>query len=420
MPTYEYTAIDIATDKPRQAIIEAPDHITARASLRERGLRVQTLDIVDPRKQPQGLMGKLRNTRIGPGKIPYKELAWMSHRLASSQRKGIDLVQTMNLLVTQKPKSALAPAMKDVIEQMNQGISLTEAFESHRDVFGQETIALLNAGYASGTLGDTLDQLAQIMRDRVENKASIRTALMGPAITLVFTFIMAFALLLFAIPKFDTILGEFGTKLPTLTQWCLDLSNSIKHMWFIWVFGTIAAVIVWGYFWNHPKYGIDMSRAMLNMGKIGYIMNETVLARIATTLGTLLIAGLGVEEALAHAADVSKNKYHRYLLKEIRETVRSGHTISFAFQNASSLYSELTLAIQAGEEGGDLGESISKYAREATHEVNELNKTLKDAINPIMYVIVAVVVGFLAVALYLPILSSYGAVAKGQYTPAKK
>jgi len=417
MPSFEYVATRLdGSNKPQQNIIDAPDQLTARAQLREMGLAVQSIAITDVKPQPS-IIQRMRTMRVGPGKVPYKELAWMSHRLASSQRKGISLPQTMQLLVAQKPKSPLAPIMQDIVDKLGQGVPLPEAFKLHQDTLGQECIALIAAGYDSGTLEEALDQLAQIMRDRVENKASIRTALMGPAITLAFTFLMSFALLVWAIPKFDTILSEFGTKMPTITQWCLDLSDSIRHTWYLWGIGILVFASIFSYLRSHPKYGVIIAEYTLRLPKIGYIINETILARIATTMGTLLISGISTEEVLAHAASVAKNKYHTKMLQDIREMVRTGQPLSYAFRVASPLYNELTLAIVAGEEGGDLGESISKFAREATHEVNELNKTLKDAINPIMYVIVAVVVGFISIALYLPILSSYGAVANGGYTP---
>jgi len=420
MPTFSYVATKLdGSERLHQNVIDASDQISARAMLRENGFVVQSIEMVEKKESTGGLLEKLRNTRIGPGKVPYKELAWASHRLASSQRKGISLTQTMQLMVTQKPKSPLAPALQDIVDSVNNGVALPDAFAAHQDILGQECVALVSAGYSSGTLEDALDQLAQIMRDRVENKASIRTALMGPVITLAFTLIMAFLLILFAIPKFASMLTEFGTKMPALTQYCIDIANSIKHTTYFWGLGILVVFVVWGYLWNHPKYGVALSRAMLDIPRVGVIINESILARIATTMGTLLVSGISTEEVLAHASQVAKNKYHAQLLLEIREMVRGGQTLSYAFRVASPLYSELVLAIQAGEEGGDLGESISKYARETVQEVNELNKTLKDAINPLLYLVVAVVVGFLAIALYLPILSSYSALAGGNFTPGK-
>ncbi len=400
MPVFTYEALPVGGGEVLiRGKIDATDVSEARAMLRQQG---RILSKITPATK-NAWLAKAGSISLNPNHISAKDMAWMAHKLAGSAATGLSLPRAMEVIAKQKPKSQLAPIMTDIATKINQGIPLSAAFDQHVKALGPTTVALIKAGESSGTLAQALERLAEMMDDRRELQQTLRSAMVYPALSMVFTLGIAAFLLLVIVPKFQGFFAILHGKLPALTQYIVDVSNFLRANWWFIPLMIAAVVFVWWYAKTNPDARRVRDRIMLKIPVLGPVFNGAALARIASTMSTLLGAGLGIQDTLSMAGEVAANEVHKEALLRARELMlREGLPLSRSLTQASNLHGELALAAATGEENGQLVATLGRHGAEQSSYVRSMTKALSSTMEPILIMVLGVVVGTIVVAFYLP------------------
>jgi type IV pilus assembly protein PilC len=398
MSTFAYKALD-PKGSTIQGQVEADDKIAVASQLRSRGLIVVDID------------EQVRGTDIFERfkRVKGSELTVATRQFSTMISSGMSMLRALYVLEEQQDNDKLKEAFSQVRKDVEAGLALSDALARHPDIFNELYVAMVAAGETGGILEDTLSRVADQLEKDLSLRRQIKSAMVYPIVIISFAVIVVLALVAFLVPVFEGVFKDFGGSLPAMTQWTVDFSHILTHQPYILLGATIGTVWVFRR-WKHSKRGGEQwDRLKLRFPmKIGNVVQKVALARFSRTYSALISAGVPMLEAIEITGRTSGNVVVEKAMAAIHESVRNGGTISAPMRAEPDAFPGMVVQMVAvGEETGALDTMLSKIADFYEDEVAAAVKALTSLLEPIMIIVVGAIVGFVVIAMYLPLFRVY-------------
>lgn len=336
-------------------------------------------------------------------KIKLKELAVMSRQMATMIGAGLSLLRSLNILAEQTENSALAKILGKVRDDVETGVSTSDAFAKHAEVFPPLMISMIRAGEAGGFLEGALDSIAVNFEKEVKLKGKIKSALTYPVIVLVMSLVSVVAMLVFIVPVFQKMFTSLGGKLPLPTMILVYLSQAMVWIGPLMIVIFIAFSVWWPKNKNTERVRKRLDPLKLKLPVFGILIKKIAIARFSRNFSDMIRAGVPILRALQIVGETSGNWVIQRSLEEVADSVRQGHSLSGPLSDHPVFPPMVTQMIAVGEDAGSLEVMLNKIADFYDQEVEAATEQLTAMIEPLMVAFLGVVIGGMVVALYLPI-----------------
>jgi len=345
--------------------------------------------------------------------ITSQERVDFTKNLAVMLKSGVTINESLNVLAEQSKSGAFRRIIQGVQREIEKGIPLSEAFAKEEKVFGAVSIALLRAGEASGTLEENLSFLADWLERNHDLREEINAATLYPKIVLAVALILGGGLAVFILPRLVPLFEQLQVELPLPTRILLASSVFIQQYWFLVLAIGIAAIIIFILLNRLRPVRRFLHLLYIKTPFLGSLLVDYQLALISQLLSTLLRSGLPIRESINITAGAATNLRYAESVRRIRERVEKGTTLSSAMQAYPQLYPKSMVSIIAtGEKSGALDDSFvyltEYYSKQVQHKTKKLPLTLE----PILLVLIALVVGFVAISIIMPIYELTGSIGR--------
>ncbi|MDB4975759.1 MAG: pilC [Myxococcaceae bacterium] len=373
-------------------------------------LRAQNLNPVKVAKKPIEINLKLPN--FFKKKVDQKEIVIFIRQFATMIDAGLPLVQCLDILSSQGDNETLNEVLKAVKNDVEQGATFSDALAKHPKTFDQLFCSLINAGEMGGILDTILNRLAVYIEKNVKLVRQVKGALTYPLSTLAIALAVCGVLLGWVVPTFEAMFKDFGGELPAMTGFVIGISNGFL-VWAPYIAVGLGSFI-WacGYTYRHPKTEPYWHQALLSLPIIGNVMRKIAVARFTRTLGTLLASGVPILDALDVVAKSSGNVIVERGIRFTSEKIREGRNMAEPLSETGVFPPMVVQMIAVGEQTGALDQMLNKIADFYEEEVDVAVAAMTSLIEPLMMVLVGGMVGFLLIAMYLPIFDIAGKVSQ--------
>jgi type IV pilus assembly protein PilC len=396
MPKFSYQAIT-DTGATARGEIEAETPEAASSLLAARGY-IPT-EVREARGRSQSGSGAGFSLFSGIG---TPELILFTKQFKTLIRSGVPMLTILQVLEDQTENKRLRPVLGRIHQDVREGASLYDAFRRHPGIFSPLYCSMLKAGESAGALPDILDRLVYVIEHEHKVKSDVKSAMTYPVIVLAFLGIAFFILLIGVVPKFVNVFKNAGLQLPWPTQICLALYQVISDYWFVIALLAIAAG-VGGFVYGRTEQGRFVRDALLlKLPLVGKLLQKSALSRFASIFSILQASGVDILDAMDILAGTIGNDAISRQLQGIKDRLREGRGISGPLRQASYFTPMLVNMIAVGEESGNLDTLLKDVAAHYDTEVEYATKKLSDALAPILTISLAAVVGFFALAIFLP------------------
>ena len=399
MPTFTYT-VRTPAGATQRGQIDATDRRAAALALRQRQLIVTSL-----RARPRELAINLPGLTGG---VAAKDLVVFTRQFATMISSGLPLVQCLDTLGRQTPNKRLAEIVMQVKADVEAGASFTEALRKQPRVFGDFYVNMVEAGEAGGALDTILTRLAVYLEKSRALRGKVRGAMAYPAAIVAVAVLVMIFLLLYVIPIFADLFESFGGALPAPTRLVMALSGGVKA---VIVYAVIAvAALVWAFRWfrgtANGRRLVDT--ALLKAPVFGGLVEKTAVASFARTLATLLSSGVPILDGLAITARITGNKVMEDAVLTAIGRIKQGSTIAEPLRDQTVFAPMVVQMIEVGENAGALDAMLNKIADFYDDEVNHAVEALTSLLEPLLMVVLGALIGFMLIAMYLPIFEMAG------------
>ncbi len=400
MATYAFKALDLS-GAPTKGEMEAGDKQAVAAQLRSKGLIV--VDIEEQAAANAGdILARFR-------RVKADDLVIATRQLATMVNSGMSLLRALYVIEEQTENDKLREAFIDVRKDVEAGLALSDSLAKHPDIFNELYVAMVQAGETGGILDNTLVRVSDQLEKDAALRRQIKAAMIYPAVIGGFALIVLFALVAFLVPVFEQIFEDFGGELPAITKFTVWLSHMVTQRFY--VMAAVAFGVVFAFRrWKRTERGrMQWDRLKLKFPmKIGDIVQKVALARFSRTFSGLIAAGVPMLEAIDITGRTSGNKVVEKAMEEVRESVKKGGSITAPMAAVPEAFPVMvTQMIGVGEETGALETMMTKVAEFYEEQVAAAVKALTSILEPIMIVVVGAIVGFIVIAMYLPMFKVY-------------
>ena len=402
MPKFAYKATN-KDGKETFGIIEADSQALAIQDVRTLGLFPTTMreakksDEKRARKQKGGI------NELYFGGVKWKETVILTRQLATLIDAGLPLLRSLNILVSQQKPSKLRDILREISADVQQGSTFSEGLAKHPKVFDRLFVNMVRAGEVGGMLEVVLNRLAIFMEKRMALKRKVKGAMVYPIfVVLAATGIVSF-LLIRVVPVFAEIFADFGSGLPAPTQFLVTVADFMQLRWWLLltiVSSTIITIKVLGKIHFVKRV---MDRVVLKFPLVGDLVTKVAVARFARTLGTLLTSGVPILQALRITKETIGNEVIQNAIQKVHDSIKEGDTIARPLDESKVFPPMVVNMIDVGEETGALDTMLNKVADIYDAEVEAAVEAMLALMEPAIIICLGGVIGFIVVALYLPI-----------------
>jgi type IV pilus assembly protein PilC len=405
--TFAFRAMDLA-GVATNGEVEAESKAQVSEKLRQRGLIV--LDVTE-KSEPFKIEDVWRSWK----KVDMRELAIFSRQFATLVASGMPMLRTLHTLEEQTQDERIKEAIAGVRADVEAGSSLQQAMERQPEVFDRLFVAMVRSGEQSGRLEEALDRIAYQVEKSDALRRQVKSALMYPALVFGFAMVALLAIVTFIIPVFAGIFEELAEEnpeessaLPLPTQVCVAASDAVTGYWFV-LFPAIVVAAVAFFKWKRTERGKETwDRFLLKIPfQIGDVIQKVALARWSRTFSGSVSAGVPMLQSIQLTGETAGNVVVEQTMDEVYASAKRGGSLAAPIQAAPIFPPMVGHMVSVGEETGQLEHMLSKIADFYETEVDAKVKALTSLIEPLMIVFVGGVVGFIVVAMYLPIFSLY-------------
>jgi len=368
---------------------------------RLRGMGVSPVSI----KESAQVTGLQRDIVI-PGftqSVKLKDLAIMSRQMATMIGSGLSLLRTLTILSEQTESRPLTKILEKVRDDVQTGISTSDAFARHTDAFPPLMINMIRAGETGGFLEGALGSIATNFEKEVKLRGTIKSAMTYPVIVFVMAILAVIAMLVFIVPVFQKMFQTLGGQLPLPTMLLVYLSQSMVFVVPVLVVVSVAFAIWWPRNKNTDRVRKFLDPIKLKLPVFGPLLKKIAVARFSRNFSNMISAGVPILQALNIVGETSGNWVIENALRDVAESVRQGQSIAAPLAAQPVFPAMVTQMIAVGEDAGSLETMLDKIADFYDQEVEAATEQLTAMIEPIMVAFLGVVVGGMIVALYLPI-----------------
>ncbi|MFV2066402.1 MAG: type II secretion system F family protein [Pirellulales bacterium] len=434
MPTYQFEAMD-ATGAEIKDVIEAPNEDEAQATIRQMGYFITKISVKKSRKAADASKAdKKKGRTFAIGGVSSKDLTTFTRQLSILQDAGLPLLRSLRILEGQCKPGRLKNSLMDTCEEIEGGSTLSEAMSKSPKAFDRLYVNMIKAGEAGGALELILQRLADFQERAESLKRKVKGALIYPVVVITVAVVILTFIMIAIVPSFIKIFDDFDLELPALTVMLVNMSYLLVNYWFmvpgipltIWL--TVKLIRKF----EPGRVGWDLFT--LKMPIFGQLVEKNILARTTRTLGTLVASGVPILEALNITRETSGNAVFEKMYGKVSESIREGESIAKpmkeyskpGFHAVAALFWTFFIPgvgilmylmrmnkrvvddmvvnmVDVGEETGELDTMLYKVADTYDEEVAVLTESLVSLMEPLMIVILGGMVGFIVIALFVPL-----------------
>jgi type IV pilus assembly protein PilC len=442
MPTYYFEAMD-QTGQEIKDVVEAPNQEEAQATIRQNGYFVTKISVKKSRKTDAQKSATKKGKSFAIGGVRSKVLTTFTRQLSILQDAGLPILRSLKILQQQSSPGALKNALIDVCDEIEGGATLSESMAKSPKAFNRLYVNMIKAGEAGGALEVILKRLAEFQERAESLKRKVKGAMVYPVTVVTFACGILVFIMMWIVPRFEKIFKDFDTKLPTVTQVLIDGSYCVVHFWYllpgipltIWLTLKLIRKFQGG------RMGWDMF--ILKMPIFGPLIEKNIVARTMRTLGTLVASGVPIIEALHITKETSNNAVFEVMFQKVNDAIREGESIAKPMkENSKPPFHPMVLffwfiwppvigvllyltkmnqrilddmvinMVDVGEETGELDTMLYKVADTYDEEVSVLTESLMSLMEPLLIIVLGGIVGFIVIALFLPLISLIDTLSK--------
>jgi type IV pilus assembly protein PilC len=399
--TFAYKAVD-AAGMPAKGEIKGSTKQAVTDELKARGLTV-----MDLKEKKTGLQAELTLIK----RVKAAELTVMTRQLATMISSGMTLLRAFYVLEEQIENKLLRETVTAVREQIESGISFSDALAQHPKVFNPLYVAMVRAGEAGGVLEDSLERISDQLEKDDSLRRQVKSAMAYPVVVFSFAMAVLIGMIAFIVPVFVGVFKDFGGELPLITRFTVGLSNAVTGQWYI-----LLAVAIGGFVgfrkwksssWGRPQWDQFRLRIPFSIGKT---VQKICLARWSRTFSALYGAGVPIMQAIEVTGQTAGNAVIEDAMEAVIESVKAGGSIATPLKDTPIFPPMVAQMIAVGEETGNLDRMLTKVADFYEDEVAAAIKALTAILEPVMIVLVGSVVGFIVISMYMPLFKVYDAI----------
>jgi type IV pilus assembly protein PilC len=436
MPTYQFEAMD-ATGQEIKDVIEAPSEAEAQATIRQMGYFVTKISVKKARKQAEAVKTGKKPRSFAIGGVNSKARTTFTRQLSILQDAGLPILRSLRILEGQCKPGRFKNCLMDVCDEIEGGSTLSEAMAKSPKAFDRLYVNMIKAGEAGGALEVILRRLAEFMERSQSLKRKVKGAMIYPVVVILVAVGILTFIMISIVPQFVKIFDDFDTELPMMTTILIHISNWVYNFWYlipgipisIWLMVKLLRKFEYG------RAGWDLF--ILKVPVFGQLVEKNAMARSTRTLGTLVASGVPILEALNITRETSGNAMFEKLYGKVSESIREGESIAKPLKEHSTpSFNALTAffwfffvggpiglliyitrlrqrvvddlvvnMVDVGEETGELDTMLYKVADTYDEEVAVLTESLVSLMEPLLIVFLGGAVGFIVVALFMPLVS---------------
>ena len=347
---------------------------------------------------------KRREISISIGGVKSKELTTFTRQLSTLQDAGLPIVRGLKILASQMKKGLLKKTTLKVIEDVEGGNTLSGALAKHPRVFDKLYVNIVKAGEIGGALDIILQRLADFREKTERLVRKIISAMIYPTVVTVVAISILIGLMIFIIPNFAKIFEELNLELPTPTRMLITFSTILKTQWMFIPAIPFGAFILYKILGKIKKTRLIIDKTKFKLPIFGAIINKSTVSRFSRTLATLTSSGVPILDALANVKDATGNAAMGQAIQNIHDSIRGGESIAKPLR-ASKICDEMVVnMVEVGEETGELDKMLTKVADNYDDEVDRAVEAMVSLIEPMMIVFLGGSVGFIVIAMFVPLI----------------
>ena len=398
MPTFKYTARD-QEGKSVTGRISAESEPVVIAELRKRSLAILSIS-----EEKESSLKKV--SRPGAGKkIKPEDLVIFTRQFATMLDAGIPILQSLEALSEQTVNPTFKMALEGIREDIKVGSSLSSAFAKYPKIFDELYVNMIRVGESGGMLTSILERVAMYLEKSERLRQKVQGAMIYPSVVVSMALLITVGLLVKVVPTFAQIYVSLDQKLPAMTQMLIDFSNVLQHDILYLAGGIVLGVFLFNKYKKTPAGNIQIDTLLLKLPIFGDLICKVSVSRFCRTFSTLSQSGVPILESLDIVAKTCGNKVIEILVNEIKASVREGNTIAEPLSKSPVFPLMVTRMISIGEKSGQLEKMLSKVAEFYDEQVDNAVESLTKLIEPLIIGFLGIVVGFIVVALFMPILN---------------
>lgn len=407
MPVFVYVAKDKA-GKIHRGRAEADNEKMLTKRLQESGYWVSQITREGAKKTSSNPLERFK-------KVKLDQLSVFCRQFATMINAGVSLVRCLQILETQTDNPRLRNIIKDVSNRVEAGETLSRSM-MHHNIFSPLFIGLVRAGEVGGVLDETLDRLSQFLEGDLKLRRKIKAAMTYPVLVMIVAFVIVTGLVVFIVPKFIEIFQDFDVEMPIMTQILITVSefSTSKLGAIILLGGGIGGSIAWQKF-KRTKFGKRLyDKYKLKFPIFGKLSHNISVARFTRTLATLLTSGVPILQAMETVAGAIDNETFYEVIMRARARIREGDPIGEPLEKSGLFPPMVVQMISIGEETGALDAMLGKVADYYEDEVETQLQSLAAALEPLMIVILGLIVGFIVIAMFMPLIAIVSQLSGGE------
>ena len=428
MPNFQYEALDEA-GKPQKGTISAATSEEAIARIRSQGyfptsVREQKANKKKGTGGAGAKGGGKKKKGVGDisfniGGVGKKQLTTFTRQLSVLQDAGLPILRSLAILEQQQKPGLLKDILGDVHEDVSSGSTLSDSMAKHPKAFDKLYTKMIAAGEVGGVLDLILQRLADFMEKAARLKRRIIGAMIYPAVVILVAFVIVMGIMIFIVPKFTEIFEDFDTELPGLTLFLIEFSKWLGGPLLPGKQGNPDQLIPGIIFFLLAPFAIFFGlklirksaigksvtdRIILMLPVVGNLVSKATIAKFTRTLGTLINAGVPILDAITITSETTGNYIYARALMQVHDSVRQGDSFAEPLRLSKTCDALVVNMIDVGEETGDLDKMLTKIADNYDEEVDVAVASLLSLLEPIMVVVLGGIVGFIVIALFLPLI----------------
>jgi type IV pilus assembly protein PilC len=420
MAVFTYTAMSTSGQEVKDEV-EATSSDEAIAKIRAKKLfptKVKEKAVKKAVKKKGGeaeVFTPKRKMPIAIGGVSRKQLVAFTRQLSTLQDAGLPILRSLQILETQQKPGLMKAIVGGVGDEVEGGGTLSDAMSKYPKAFDKLYVNMINAGELGGVLDIILSRLADFMEKAAKLKKKVIGAMIYPGVVISIAVGIVSMIMIFVIPKFKQIFSDFHVDLPGPTLLLINMSNWFAPPTNGWAY-VLASPIVFMLviklirMSEGGKFAVDLVKLKI----LGSILAKTSIARFTRTLGTLISAGVPILDALNITKETCGNEVYSRALVKVHDAIREGESMADPLRATKVCDALVVNMIDVGEETGDLDKMLMKIADNYDNDVDVLVGSLISILEPVMVVVLGVIVGFIVIALFMPMISLISAVSGPQ------
>jgi general secretion pathway protein F len=398
---FEYRGILVGTGKPVKGVRDAENQKVLRGVLRKDGI---LLTVATEGKAAEAKGKKDIKLFAFMGRPSTSDIAVLTRQLATLIGAGIPLFESLNALIEQVEKEQVKRALTEVREQVREGISFAKALEAHPTIFPPLYINMVRAGEASGTLQQVLERLTKFMESQAKLKGKVTSAMAYPILMAIIGMTLISVLMIAVVPNVTTIFASMDQALPWYTALLITVSDFAAGYWWLVIIVIAASVYFFRRWKSTPSGKLKWDAFVLKVPVFGKLVLMLSIARFARTLATLLSSGVALLTAMDIVRNVLGNAVLEKVVVDAISSIREGQSIAEPLKRSGRFPPIVTHMIAVGERSGQLEAMLESVSDAYDTEVETRVQILTSLLEPMMIVIMGGAVGFIAVAILMPLI----------------